>query len=88
MKVELKDIFNISEVENDHHKIFEAVDSDGVAVIYRDSIPKYVVIPYSKEYEIDNAELRDWDGTPEELEEINRLNEELLEDLKLENNPV
>ena len=52
MKVELKDIFNISEVENDHRKIFDAVDEDGVAVIYKDSVPKYVVIPYSREYEI------------------------------------
>ncbi|HIS13020.1 MAG TPA: hypothetical protein IAA76_00350 [Candidatus Ornithospirochaeta stercorigallinarum] len=88
MKVELKDIFNISEVENDHRKIFDAVDEDGVAVIYKDSVPKYVVIPYSREYEINDQELIDWDGPPEELEEINRLNEALLEDLKLENNPI
>ena len=74
MKVELKDIFNISEVENSHRKVFEAVDKDGIAVIYRESRPKY------------DEELKDWDGSPEELEEINRLNEALLEDLNLENN--
>ena len=86
MKVELKDIFNISEVENSHRKVFEAVDKDGIAVIDRDSLPKYVVLPYTGEYEIDDEELKDWDGSPEELEEINRLNEALLEDLNLENN--
>ncbi len=88
MKIDLKDVFSISEVHNDCRKVFTSVDADGAAVIYCGNKPKYVVLPYDSSYEIDDAELKDWDGSPEELEEINRVNEELLKDLELENNPV
>ena len=88
MEVGLKDVFNFSEVDNDYRKVFDAVDKDSVAVILKGGKPKYVVVPYTSTFEIDNEELVDWSGSAEDLEEINRVNEELLEDLTLENNPV
>lgn len=88
MKVDLRDVFNFSEVVNECRALFNAVDKDGVAVVYKHNRPTYVILPYSDDYEIDDEEVKDWDGSPEELEEINRMNEELLRDLNLENNTV
>ena len=48
MKVNLSNLVSISEANQNFSKVARMVDADGVAVIMKNNVPRYVLIEYSQ----------------------------------------
>lgn len=52
MKVNLSNLVSISEANQNFSKVARMVDADGIAVIMKNNVPRYVLIEYSQLQEV------------------------------------
>lgn len=56
MQVNLKNLVSMTEANQNFSKVAKLVDENGVAVILKNNVPRYIVIEYSKLQENENAD--------------------------------
>ncbi|WP_367566976.1 type II toxin-antitoxin system Phd/YefM family antitoxin [Lacrimispora sp.] len=56
MQVNLKSLVSMTEANQNFSKVTKLVDENGVAVILKNNVPRYVVIEYSRLEENENAD--------------------------------
>ena len=56
MKVNISNLVSISEANQNFSKVARMVDENGVAVILKNNVPRYVLIEYSRLQEINTVD--------------------------------
>lgn len=55
MKVNISNLFSISEANQNFSKVARMVDENGVVVILKNNVPRYVLVEYSQLQEIETV---------------------------------
>jgi antitoxin Phd len=55
MKVNISNLVSMSEANQNFSKVARMVDADGVAVIMKNNVPRYVLIEYSQLQEVETV---------------------------------